>query len=331
MEIEDTATPIELSDRVLSNMKLFCDVARENGSTISLKDLIALTSIDCSEEELTESWESYAVLSSRYRVASGLVLEKIEETKADMDVDTIKSELAIRFVRASSNVECAIRFGTMLERAGSPFEVLSISGSTSYLSVSETDDLDFFCIAKSGTMWVSFVPALILARAFRVSTKKAPWICLSYVSDEEFVRRELSKNQNGLFARDAISTMVVRGEERFLNLLRENSWIALYFPKLYGLRIREKAGPELVPNEKSQIASPFQRMFNLFLYYTAGSYIRVKSNLLNRKFSRDRKSSSLFNLRIGTDHCVYESVDYMRLRKLYANLSKKDDVSKLQP
>jgi hypothetical protein len=331
MEIEDTVTPIELSDRVVSNMKLFCDVARENGATISLKDLIAVTSIDCSEEELSKSWESYAILSSRYKVASGLVLEKIEESKVDLDVNIIVSELTSRFDRANSNIEYAIRFGAMLERAGSPFEVCSISGSTSYLSVSETDDLDFFCIAKSGTMWVSFVRALIFARVFRFSTRKAPWICLSYVSDEQFVRLELSRNQNGLFARDAISTMVVRGEEHFLNLLKENSWMALYFPKLYSLRIREEAGPALIPRQKIETAPPLERIINLFLYYTAGSYIRVKSNLLNRKFSRDRKFSSQFNLRIGTDHCIYESADYMRLRKLYASLSKKGSGSNLQP
>lgn len=169
---------------------------------------------------------------------------------------------------------------------------------------------------------------MIFARVFRFSTKKAPWICLSYVSDEEFVRGELSRNQNGLFARDAISTMVVRGEDYFLNLLKGNSWMSLYFPKLYGLRIREEASPKTIPHGKT--ASSFERMLNLFLYYTAGSYIRLKSNLLNRKFSRDRKFSSLFNLRIGWDHCIYESVDYMRLRKLYASLSKKDDRPKLR-
>ncbi len=318
METENSGAPAQLTEEVLSNMKLFCDVARENGSSISLKDLIALTSINFSEEQLANSWDSYRTLSSQYGLASGIVLEKVD-TDEFGEARTV--EYSHRFERANSNIAHANQFAALLNRAGSAFKVLSVSGSTSYLSVSETDDLDFFCIGKSGAMWASFVRALILARAFRFAKKNSPAICLSYVSDENFVRREFSNNKNGLFARDALSTKVIGGEAYFVNLLRENSWMALYFPRLYGLRIKHGSGPGHPPNNRTQ-AMVFERILNLFLYYTAGTYIRIKSYLLNRKFSRDGKFSSLFKLRMDYDHCIYESADYVRLRRLYDGLEK---------
>ena len=308
--METEKSPVVLPARVVSNLKLLCDVAMENGSEISLKDLIALTSIDFTEDELAKSWENYTELS-RYRVASGVVQGKVG------DREKLQGWIS-RFERANSNITFAGEFGALLGKRDSSFKVLSISGSTSYLSVSETDDLDFFCVAKSGEMWNSFVRALILARMFRLSRKNSPWVCLSYVSDEDFVRREFSKNKNGLYARDAIATRVVYGEEYYQELLRENSWMSSYFPKLYGLRVTASAGRL----GKSHKATAVDRIINLFLFCTAGTYIRIKSNLLNRKFSRDRKFSSLFKLRIGADHCIYESADYVKLRKLYSALQK---------
>jgi hypothetical protein len=301
-------------------MRILCDIAIENGSHISLKDLISLTSIDCSEKDLAESWDRHPELSSRYRIASGMVLEK-SFGNDEVRIRKAMSELTYRVDRANSNIAYAGHFGALLGRADS-FRVLSISGSTSYLSVSETDDLDFFCISDSGRMWMSFVKSLILARAVRFVRRPSPFICLSYVSDENFVRGEFSKNRNGLFARDAISTRVISGEDYFLDLLEENSWMALYFPKLYGLRMemkKERASEGSVGKNRT---SPFERALNLLLFYTAGNYIRLKSYLLNRRFSRDRRFSSLFRLRIGIDHCIYESSDYLRLRKLYSGLER---------
>jgi hypothetical protein len=316
MEIESSFSPRLLSDREVSTILLFCEVARENGAAIFLKDLSVLASTNCSEEDLANSWKDCELLSSRYEIVSGLVLEK---TRSKNPVET-RGKMDARRARANSNIIFANQLEKMFERGRALFEVLSISGSTSYLSVSETDDIDFFCMTKTGSMWGAFVRALLLARAFRLSRKDAPWICLSYVADETFVRKEFSEHQNGLFARDALSTLVIRGENRFLKLLRENGWMASYFPKLYGFRVNEA---EDTP-EQANSSGLLGKIMNLFLYYTAGSYIKLKSYLLNREFLRDRRFSSLFQLRIGPDHCIYESADYLRLKQLYASLGKND-------
>jgi hypothetical protein len=312
METENPQISPRLNEKTLSNMKLFFDVAKANGDTVSLKELIVLTSIDFTEEQLAESWNDYEFLSSRYRIASGIVLESPYGEDAAELTFRKKEEISGNFQRASSNISFATRFGSFL--GSDSFKVLAISGSTSYLSASKSDDLDFFCISEPAKMWKSFVKSLILARTFRLLQKNSPWLCLSYVADEQFAKREFARSRDGLFARDAISARVIHGEAFYSNLLRENSWMAEYFPKLYNLQVAKSS------NEQNPIkgVSTFARILNLFLYFTAGSYIKVKSHLLNRKFSKERKISSQFKLRIGADHCIYESQDYLRLRKMYA-------------
>ncbi|MFI5420091.1 MAG: hypothetical protein ACHQ1H_03910, partial [Nitrososphaerales archaeon] len=158
---------------------------------------------------------------------------------------------------------------------------------------------------------------------FRFSVENSPWLCLSYVADEAFVRTELNANQNPLFARDAISARVIIGDDYFGTLLRQNSWMAQYFPKLYNLRVRNYRAKTAEKDRES----PAGRIVNLFLYYIAGSYIKVKSHLLNRKFMKMGKKSSLFQLRIGPDHCIYESADYVNLKSLYSRLKKSEVVT----
>jgi hypothetical protein len=280
-----------------------------------------LASIDFSEEQFSKAWQDCELLSSRYKISSGFIVEKTSRDIPSPDgfdeiLETEQKENSERYLRATSNVSYAKRFSSFI--GNRLFKVLSISGSTSYYSVSKDDDLDFFCIVENGRMWTRFVKSLLLARAFRIAVKNSPWLCLSYVADEPFAKSEFAKNHDALLARDAISARVIRGEQCYGDLLRENSWMAQYFPKLYGVRVR---GLKLNrPDEFKE--STANRIANLFLYYTAGSYIKIKSHLLNRKFTKKGKKSALFRLRIGHDHCIYESADYVKLRRMYATLVK---------
>ncbi len=309
-----------LNEEIEFNIAVFCDIAKSNGVALSVQDLMLLISLDMSEEQLSHAWKKSSFLSSRYGISSGVIIEKSSKVSSPEDhvLETEKREISERFLRATSNASYAKQFGSFI--GSGLFKVLSISGSTSYYSVSKDDDLDFFCITPKGRMWISFVKALVLARAFRFSVQNSPWLCLSYVADESFVNAEFMANQDGLFARDAISAQVVMGETYYRTLLRDNSWMAEYFPKLYTLRVRNS-------KRESVIAGPDSartRIANLFFYYTAGTYIKVKSHLLNRKFMKARKTASLFQLRIGPDHCIYESVEYVRLRNLYSRLKKSE-------
>src|SRR5271169_1339140 len=90
MGTEKSQTTSLLSEKTISNMMLFCEVAKANGASVTLKELIALTSIDFTEEQLAEMWKDYEVLTSRYTIASGIVFESSDADKMDSNQLAIK-------------------------------------------------------------------------------------------------------------------------------------------------------------------------------------------------------------------------------------------------
>ncbi len=203
-------------------------------------------------------------------------------------------------------------------------KALAISGSTSYLSVSSEDDLDFFFVTEKDTMWVTFAKSLLLARLFKLVERNAPSLCLSFVADERFTEEQFATSHDGLIARDAVSAKVIRGEAYYNDLLQKSIWISDFFPKLYELRFGNRSNV-VHSNEtkRRRGTSTTKAIVNAFAFYTMGTYIRVKSNLLNRKLAKLGKESSVFKLRIGKDHCIYESMSYRDLRKIYSQLEQK--------
>ncbi len=299
-----------LSDQNETDIRLFCEIAKEKGSLISLKEILVLTSFNVSEQELEEAWLTSS-LRGHYALASGKVVEKSKP------ISEVLFEEEERFSRARTNIYFARRFAAALSTENP--KVLSISGSTSYQSVSRRDDVDFFCITSEGTMWISLTKSLLLARVFRLSLNECPWICLSYVMDENYAASEFTSPQDGLFARDALAAIVLRGADFYEGLLEKCSWMREYFPKLYQLRVRPGQMNTVHLNVKKSTSSVDQ-IGNLFLYFTVGTYIRLKSYLLNRKLSKSKDRSGPFILRIGKDHCIYESLSYLRLRRMYSQL-----------
>ncbi len=161
--------------------------------------------------------------------------------------------------------------------------------------------------------------SLLLSRLFRISRKGAPRICFSYAVDQRFADKEFATSSDALFARDALTTLVIHGEESYKRLLKRASWISNYFPQLYKNRMGTRAPEE---THGMQRPPPRTRKFlNCLLWVLVGRYILTKSALLNRRFRKKGMSSSLFRVRLGPDHCIFESVRYSRLRAMYAQFN----------
>lgn len=305
-----------LSEEKIRQIRVFCDVAEANGSHLTLKELIALLSLDMSESQLSENWRKFEGLEG-YSVASGFIIHR-KQLASDLGI--IQDEYRSNRARAVSNVEFSHRFASLCNSVN--VRVLSVSGSTSYQSVAKGGDLDFFSIMNADSLWPSFVKFLLLARAFRLVHHGSPSICLSYVADERFAIREFTKPQDALFARDAIYTSVLRGKKYYARLLKSSSWMSRYFPMLYEQRV-QAVEQEIGPPIKTSLLA---RIENLFVYFITGRYIRLKSHLLNRRYAKEKKWNSLFRVRIGADHCIYESERYLGLRQMYSIL---DDTNNL--
>ena len=94
-----------------------------------------------------------------------------------------------------------------------------------------------------------------------------------------------------------------------------------YFPMLYEQRV-QAVEQEIGPPIKTSLLA---RIENLFVYFITGRYIRLKSHLLNRRYAKEKKWNSLFRVRIGPDHCIYESERYLHLRQMYLALDDTND------
>ncbi|MHB1868600.1 MAG: hypothetical protein ACYCPP_06595 [Nitrososphaerales archaeon] len=320
MAIEESISSLALK---ASDVLTFCKIAKANGTILSLKDVILLASLDMTEDELIRAWDECDELNSGYQIVSARIVER--NARQDDVHYEIMGEYTERLLRATSNVAFAKTFASFLQDKN--LKLICISGSTSYLSVSREDDLDFFLVTKRNSMWTTFAKSLLLARLFRISQHSSPSLCLSYIADEDFITSQFRKPQDALFARDAISATVVRGEGFFSNLLYLGSWMTRYFPKMYNSRLKGRKKETPVDYDTS---SSVERILDLFVFYIVGRYIRVKSNLLNRKLSKLGLRDSVFKVKMGKDHCIYESFSYMELKRMYSELQKKSGATILR-
>ncbi|HKW03775.1 MAG TPA: hypothetical protein VJN71_00625, partial [Nitrososphaerales archaeon] len=123
-------------------------------------------------------------------------------------------------------------------------------------------------------------------------------------------------SRSGLFARDALIALPILGKPFYDRLLKQSLWMSEFFPKVFGERLSLSSDLESTPEIDSSVLI---KIVNLFLYFTAGTYMRIKCALLNRKFTKRKEYDRIFALRIGFDRCVYEGRSYLELRKLYSN------------
>src|SRR5579859_5540854 len=103
---------VALTERQEREIEAFCQIARENGAAISLRELIELAAIDASEHELATAFHSDSKLGSKYLLESGYVLER--PAAADGTPRQAVEEEEQRRNRARANLARAGRFGTAL-------------------------------------------------------------------------------------------------------------------------------------------------------------------------------------------------------------------------
>lgn len=302
------ACDLTLSDESAERISLLCGVAMEHGSLVTLQELLPLMHSQVSEEELAEAIHSTPSLNARFDLTGGYMTEK--SPKGDRD-QAVLAERANRR-SASENLLWAEKFARAARSI--PFDVVAASGSTSYQSASKSKDIDFFCVSSRGEMWTSLTKALLLARTFGLLHRGSPRVCFSCVMDEDFAMSMFATERSPLFARDALQAVVLMGQARYRELLGRAPWMSAYFPRAYAEKVSARS--ERVGARPSQ--SPWKRALEMLIFLAAGVYIRVKSEMLNRKFARSKESDSTFNARVARDHLIYESMRYVMLRRRYA-------------
>ena len=306
---------IALTEKQEREIEAFWHIANENGATITLSELKSLAAIDASEQELKDAILSNSKLGSRFTLESGYVLER-SEGPSQGGQNAVR-EAETRRARARANLKTAGNFGRVLLRGA---VLVSVSGANSYLSAAEKEDIDFFCVTKTDGMWPFVLKALIVARLYRATHSDVPDLCFSCVMDKGWATEAFRSRQKPIFARDALTAKVIGGTGAYRALLEEARWMGSYFPTFYGMRLRQtgSAGGGL----EGEVEGEGSAVLNALLYHTLGSFLRLKSWALNRKFTKAGRHSAIFAMKIGKGHYIYESNKYRHLRNMYEEIEE---------
>jgi hypothetical protein len=298
-----------LNEESISRIDVLYSVAKLNDSALSLRDLSALLSAETSVTEIEEAFANSPTLRSKYMLHSGYVVEKDRSSAAAAELQKRRQALG--------NVVMGAQLASRLKGRGAL--VIAIGGSTSYESVKASDDLDFFCVTGVDNAWIFLTKALLLLRASRLTSHGASKACLSCVMDQRYAEAAFGREQDPLFARDALNALVLEGEGEYTSLLLKADWMRKMFPRLYAVR----SGPPSMSADTDR-RSVAGRVANRFLFYAVGTYLRIKCMLENRQLRRRRADRGrLFETRIGSDHCIYESTRYRQMREIYKELGRR--------
>ena len=307
-----TEGPLGLSSTTneVSKVELLLAIARAKGSLLSAKDIDELTDLLPAGADLGSIWNQITSLNSRYEVKGSLLVERKSKNQVSSGV---LEDQKWRRARAERYIECAREFSFLSGKRW--IRVLSVAGSTSYRATSENDDLDIFCVTERDSLWIYLTKALLLARVFKLVRSGTPRLCFSCVLDEDYARRLFASPNDALFARDALTALVLQGSLFYDDLLQRGQWLSDYFPKLHRLKNAQHVGTA----EDTKVArhSLARKPLNHFLFFTVGYYVRLKSILLNRNLKKRRRLDSLFRVISAPDHCIFESQSYQELRRLY--------------
>jgi len=270
---------------------------------------LKLTSSVTSEEELATAWLGQSNLSSEYPLHSGRIVSRQALLEAGPTAINAKVEAGRR--RVAANMEIAKAVWRIF--AGDDLRMFAISGGNSYGFARSGDDIDIFCVTKTGGLWLFVMKHLLVSRFYETFRKDIPRLCFSYALDEENARREFSESKDRLFARDALNLKVIAGRGFFSSLMSGARWMGELFPRAYAAR----AKPQSDTPERAE-SSAGARVLNMLLFRTVGVYIRLKSALDNAKNRKMGRTKFVNDLRIGAGYVLFESRKYQSLRGIYA-------------
>ena len=300
----------EISEKEEAKIAAFCQIAKHNGNTLTLSELLQATSMAATEEDFERAWNLNATLSARYALDAGLILERGEDGPlgtAELERESVR--------RSARNLGLASEFAGLC--VDGRVRLLAVAGGNSYRRAGPRDDIDLFCVTAKDSLWVFMLRSLLLARLYRSSRKRTAPFCFSYALDERSAQEEFARARDGLFARDALMAHVIHGDGFYLSLIRASGWMNAYFPNLYALRTAGTGPTGRGDGAGIAQSRPADSILNSFLYYTLGTYIRLKAFLLNGRYRKRGNTSAVFRATVSKDRCVYESNRYRRLRRMY--------------
>ncbi len=288
-------------------------IARINSSYLSLEEIGKLIGSGLTKSDLVNIIDHTPVLYSKYTIIEGFLAERNARSEEILHFKA-RSELARKYISYGRRALSFMRSGNFL--------LLSISGSTSYNTPSEYDDIDVFAVTRDDSVWIMIAKSLVTARLLNLLNRDSPRLCFSYIVSERFAFKKFRHTRDPLFARDALSAIVVKGNEFYVELLKVASWMSDYFPGIYSRKLGSANGRYV-----EQPNSLLRRIANMFLYFLVSKYIKIRAFCHNRKLSAQGRHSSIFKPKLSLDYCIFESNRYATLRSVYSASFKRQRIT----
>jgi hypothetical protein len=148
---------------------------------------------------------------------------------------------------------------------------VGITGSTAYGAPAADDDLDLFVVTRTGSLWVFLAYTYLAVRIGfrpRPGTDRPP-PCFNYVLEDRQAQEEFATARGFLFAREALTARIFRGEGYYRDLLAAAPWLGAEIPRLYGQRTSG------VPPSPAPAAPWAIRVVNALVFPPLAAYLQL--------------------------------------------------------
>ncbi len=196
-----------------------------------------------------------------------------------------------------------------------PFaECLGVTGSAAYQEPVEGDDIDLMAITKPGMAWIFLALAFARLRLLRSHAPPAGshW-CLNYVVDGRRARREYSRPQGFLFAREALTARMIRGAQYYQDLLARANWMEQELPRFY--RKMVNLPPEVDPPKPP--VNLLARVANLAVFPLLATYLQLVGLVRNHVLAKTGRREERFRTVTRLDRFELRTTKFEDLRDLY--------------
>lgn len=192
---------------------------------------------------------------------------------------------------------------------------LLVTGSAAYGEPDRGDDLDFFAITRSHAAWAFLALTFLVLRlrAWRGAGARTVPYCFNLVLDDRRARREFGRPRGFLFAREALMSCPVAGEEYYRGLVAESGWMREELPRLYG---RWEARPAARRQEPDPTPWPV-RLLDMAAFPILATYLQLAGLVRNHRFRREGRPERGFRTRTSLSGLSLETTRFERLRSIY--------------